>query len=120
MKQKEVSQSKPQVEQEKTSQEQIKINQEEGDDLMMKKKKERRDGKGRHPMLIQDAKMLSKNYDEKKDYAHIKCFECEDMGHFASRCPTKLEKKAQATHEREGNAEHHMSKEENAQSKRKC
>ena len=42
------------------------------------------------------------------------------MGHFASRCPTKLEKKAQAIHKRQGNVKHHMSKEEKAQSKRKC
>ena len=45
---------------------------------------------------------------------------CGSMGHFASKCPTKLEKKAQATHERQGNKEHHMSKEQKAQSKRKC
>ena len=64
--------------------------------------------------------MMSKAQDEKKLYAHIKCFKCEDMGHFASRCPTKLEKKVQATHERQGNEKHHMSKEEKAQSKRKC
>ena len=38
----------------------------------------------------------------------------------ASKCPTKLEKKTQATHERQGNEEHHVSKEEKAQSKRKC
>ena len=37
-----------------------------------------------------------------------------------SKCPTKLEKKAQATHERQDNEEHHMSKEQKAQSKRKC
>jgi hypothetical protein len=42
------------------------------------------------------------------------------MGHFALGCPTKLEKKAQATHERQGNEKQHMSKEENAQSKRVC
>ena len=84
------------------------------------KKRTRRGGRARHPMLIQDAKIVSKNQDEKKYYAHIKCFKCEDMGHFASRCPTKLEKKAQATHERQGNGKHHMSKEEKAQSKRKC
>ena len=69
---------------------------------MMKKKKTRRGGRAnaRHPMLIQDAKIVSKNQDEKRDLAHIKCFKCEDMGHFASKCPTKLERKAQATHER--------------------
>ena len=44
-------QSKPQVEQEeKIPQEQIKINQEEGDDLMIKKKKTRKGEKARHPM----------------------------------------------------------------------
>jgi hypothetical protein len=42
------------------------------------------------------------------------------MGHFALRYPTKLKKKGQATHERQGNEKHHMSKEEKAQSKRKC
>ena len=86
----------------------------------MKKKKTRRDGRARYQMLIQDAKMMSKTQDDKKIYAHIKCFKCEDMGHFASRCPTKLEKKAQAIHERQGNEKHHMSKEEKAQAKRKC
>ena len=89
---------KHQVEQEETPQEQIKINHEDGGDLMMKKKKTR-SGRARHPMQIQDAKMMSKTQDEKKVYAHIKCFKCEDMGHFALRCPTKLEKKVQATHE---------------------
>ena len=71
-------------------------------------------------MLIQDAKIVSKNQEEKKVYAHIKCFKCEDMGHFASKCPTKLEKKAQAIHERQGNEKQQMSKEEKAQSKRVC
>ena len=86
----------------------------------MMKKKTRMGGKARHPMQTQDAKIMSKNGDEKKDYAHIKCFKCEDMGHFASRCPTKLEKKAQANKEKQGNEKHHMSKEEKAQSKRMC
>jgi hypothetical protein len=87
---------------------------------MMKKKKTRRGGRVRHLMFIQDAKMMSKNEDEKKVYTHIKCFKCEDMEHFASRCPTKLEKKAQVTHERQGNEKQHMSKEEKAKSKRAC
>ena len=48
VKQQEEPQSKPQVEQEeKTPQEQIKINHDEGDDLMIKKKKTRRGGKAR-------------------------------------------------------------------------
>jgi hypothetical protein len=42
------------------------------------------------------------------------------MGHFASKYSTKLEKKAQAIHERKGNGKHHMRNEEKAQSKRKC
>jgi hypothetical protein len=45
-------QPKPQVEQGKTPQEQIKINHKDGSDLMMKKKKTRRGGRARHPMLI--------------------------------------------------------------------
>jgi hypothetical protein len=52
--------------------------------------------------------------------AHIKCFKCEDMGHFALRCPTKLEKKAQATHERQGNEKQYKRKEEKALTKRNC
>jgi cytochrome c553 len=54
-------QSKPQDEQEKKPQEQIKINHEDGGDLMIKKKKTRRGERARHPMLDQDAKMMSKN-----------------------------------------------------------
>jgi hypothetical protein len=50
--------------------------------------------------------------------AHIKCFKCEDIGYFASECPTKLEKKGQAIHERQGNEKHNISKEEKSQAKR--
>ena len=70
---------------------------------MMKKKKTRNGRRARHSMLDQDAKIMSKKQDEKRDLAHIKCFKCEDMEHFASKCPTKLEKKAQANYERQGN-----------------
>ncbi|KAG0513843.1 hypothetical protein BDA96_10G138200 [Sorghum bicolor] len=101
VKQQEEPQPKPQVEQEKKPQAQVKFNHH--GDLMMKKKKTRRGGRARHPMQIQDAKMMSKN-----------------DGHFASKCPTKLEKKAQATFKRQGNEKQHMSKEEKAQSKRSC
>ncbi|KAG0517675.1 hypothetical protein BDA96_09G109500 [Sorghum bicolor] len=109
----------PQVEQEKTPQAQVKIYH-DGDDLIMKKKNTRRGGRARHPMQIQDAKMMSKNQDKKKAYAHIMCLECKNDGHFASKCPTKLDKKAQATLKRQGNEKQHMSKEEKAQSKRSC
>jgi hypothetical protein len=97
----------------------MKIIHEDNGDLMLKKKT-RRGERARHPMLIQYAKMMSKTQDERKVYAHIKCFKYEDMGHFASRCPANLEKKGQATHERKGNEKHHMSKEEKVQSMRKC
>ena len=52
--------------------------------------------------------------------AHIKCHSCDILGHLASVCPNKLEKKAQANKKKQGNEKHHMSKEEKAQSKRKC
>ena len=70
VKQQEKPQPKPQVEQEKTPQEQIKINHEDGGDLMKKKKKTRRGEKARHPMQTQDGKMMSKTHDKKKIYAH--------------------------------------------------
>ena len=122
MKQQEEPQLKPQVEQEEKPQVQIKINHEDGGDLMMKKNKTRRGGRAnaRHLMPIQNAKMMSKNQEKKKVYAHIKCFKCGDMGHFASRCSTKLKKKTQATHERQGNEKQYNNKEEKALAKRNC
>ena len=53
-------------------------------------------------MQIQDAKMMSKTQDE-KELAHIKCHACEDLGHLALGCPNKLENKAQANKEKQGN-----------------
>ncbi|OQU81338.1 hypothetical protein SORBI_3006G044532 [Sorghum bicolor] len=98
-------QQKPQVEQEKKPQVQVKIYHEDGGDMGMMKKKTRRGGRQSR---------------SSKDLSHIKCFECKNDGHFASKCPTKLEKKAQATLKRQGNKKQHMSKEEKAQSKRSC
>jgi hypothetical protein len=111
---------KSQVEPKAKPQAKVKINHEDVSDLIIKKKKIIRGGRARHPMQIQDAKMMSKNQNEKRNLAHIKCFKCGDIGHFVLGCPTKLEKKAQATHERQGNEKHHMSNEEKAQSKRRC
>ncbi|KAG0517606.1 hypothetical protein BDA96_09G103900 [Sorghum bicolor] len=98
-------QQKPQVEQEKKPQAQVKIYHEDGGDMGMMKKKTRRGGRQSR---------------SSKNLSLIKCFECKNNGHFASRCPTKLEKKAQATLKRQGNEKQHMSKEEKAQSKRSC
>ncbi|KAG0520755.1 hypothetical protein BDA96_08G101300 [Sorghum bicolor] len=95
----------PQVEQEKKPQAQVKIYHKDGGDMGMKKKKKRRGGRQSR---------------SSKDLSHIKCFECKNDGHFASKCPTKLENKAQATFKRQGNEKQHMSKEEKAQSKRSC
>jgi hypothetical protein len=86
----------------------------------MMMKKARRGGRASHPMQNQDAKIVSKNQEEKKVYAHIKCFKCEDMGHFASKCPTNLEKKAQAILKRQGNEKQYKSKEEKPLTKRNC
>ena len=92
---------------------------------MIKKKKTRRGGKAREramrPRMNQDAKQMSKNKEEKmKKIAHMRCYSCDILGHLASGCPNKLEKKAQANKEKQGNEKHNMSKEEKAQSKRKC
>jgi len=78
VKQKEESQQKPQVEQEKKPQAQVKIYHEDGGDVGMMMKKTRRGGR-----QSRSSKDLS--------------IECKNDGHFASKCPTKLEKKAQAT-----------------------
>ncbi|OQU78981.1 hypothetical protein SORBI_3008G082250 [Sorghum bicolor] len=105
VKQKVKPQPKPQVEKEKTPQAQVMIYHEVGGDMGMMKKKTRREGRQSR---------------SSKDLSHIKCFECKDNGHFASRCPTKLEKKAQATLKSQGNEKQHMSKKEKAQSKKSC
>jgi len=120
VKQQENPQPKPQVEQKKTPQDQVKINnKDQVDDLkMMKKKRTRRCGKrARHPMHIQDAKMMSKNKIQEKmmKVAHIKCHSCATLGHLDSGCPNKFENKAQANNEK-----HQMSKKEKAQQKRRC
>ena len=72
------------------------------------------------PRMNQDAKQMSKNKEEKiEKIAHMRCYSC-DTGHLASGCPNKLEKKAQANKDQQGNEKHNMSKEEKAQAKRKC
>ena len=123
VKQQEKSQPKPQVEKEKTPQDQVKINHEDQiDDLKMKKKRTRRGGKrARHPMHIQDAKMMSKNkiQEKMKEVAHIKCHSYATLGHLASGCPNKIEKKTQANNEKQGNEKHQMSMKEKAQQKRR-
>ena len=91
----------------------------------MMKKKTRRGGKARERAMClrmnQDTKKVSKSKEEKiKMIAHIKCHSCDIFCHLASGCPNKLEKKAQANKEKQGNEKHNMSKEEKAQSKRKC
>jgi hypothetical protein len=88
---------------------------------MMMMKKTRRGGSARHPMLIQDVKIVSKNKEEKmKKITHMRCYSCDTLGHLASGCPKKLEKKDQANKEKQNNEKHHMSKKEKALTKRKC
>ena len=73
------------------------------------------------PRMNQDAKQMSKNKEEKiEKIAHIRCYSCDTLSHLASVCPNKLEKKAQANKEKQGNEKHNMSKEVKAQAKRKC
>ena len=119
VKQLEEPQPKPQVEQEKTPQEQIKINHEDCGDLMIKKNKTRSGEKAREralrPRMNQDAKQMSKNKEEKMEkIAHMRCYSCDTLGHLDSGCPNKLEKKAQANKEKQCNEKHNMSKEEKA------
>ena len=123
VKQLEEPQPKPQVEQEKAPQKQIKINH-DGSDLVTKKKKTRRGEKARErvmrPRMNQDTKKVSKNKEEKmKEVAHIKCHSYDILGNLASGCPNKIEKKVQANKKKQGNEKHHMSKEEKARLKRK-
>ena len=73
------------------------------------------------PRINQDVKKESKNKEEKiKMIAPIKCHSCDILDHLALGCPNKLEKKAQANKEKQCNEKHNMSKEEKAQSRRKC
>ena len=72
------------------------------------------------PRMNQDAKQTSKNKEEKMEKIHMRCYSCDTLGHLASGCPNKLEKKAPTNKEKQGNEKHNMSKEEKAQAKRKC
>jgi hypothetical protein len=112
------STKKPQVEPKAKSQNRVQVNHQDGD-LRIKKKNTRRGGKtrARHQAPNQDAQMMRKIQDEKNDYADIKC---KNMGHFASRCPTKLEKKIQANLKRQGNEKQHIRNKEKAKLKRVC
>ena len=95
-------QLEPQDEQEKKPQTQIKINHEDGGDLIIKKKKTRRGGKAReramHPRMNQDAKQMSKNKEEKMEkIAHMRCYSCDTLGHLAFGCPTSLRRRLKQT-----------------------
>jgi hypothetical protein len=64
-----------------------------------------------HPRINQDAKLVSKNKEEKmKKIAHMSCYSCDTLGHLALSCPNKLEKKDQSNKEKQGNEKHNMSK----------
>jgi hypothetical protein len=56
---------------------------------------------------------MRKVQDENNNHAHT-------LGHFATRCPTKLENKIQAKLKRQGNEKQHIRKEEKVQFKRVC
>ena len=50
------------------------------------------------PRMNQDAQKVSKNKEEKvKEVAHIKCHSCDELGHLASGCPNKLERRLKQT-----------------------
>ncbi|KAG0520720.1 hypothetical protein BDA96_08G098700, partial [Sorghum bicolor] len=110
-------QSKPQVEQEKKPKAQVKFNHH--GDLMKKKRRKQEGWKSKASNANPRCQDHEQESDRKSLCSHH-VFECKNEGHFASRCPTKLEKKAQATLKKQGNEKQHMSKEEKAQSKRSC
>ena len=107
-------QPKSRVEQKKNPQKQIKINHEYNGDVG-KTRRERR----RHSIYNQ-YDMMSTNQKKKDDLAQIKWYMCDDMGHFASRCPNNLEKKAQANEKRQDNVKQNLRKKEKAQTMRTC
>jgi hypothetical protein len=111
-------QPKPQVEQKKSPQRQIKINHEYNGDVGKKKKTRR--GRRRHSIYNLDAMMMSTSQKKKDDLAQIKCYKCDAMGHFALRCPNNLEKKAQANKKRQDNVKQNLRKKEKVQTKRTC
>jgi hypothetical protein len=111
---------RPQVEPKEKSQTRVQVNYQDGDLGMMMTKKKTRKARVRHHAPNQDAQKMSKIQDENNDHAHIKYFKCKDMRHFASRCPTKLEKKIQAKLKRQGNGKQQIRKEEKVKLKRVC
>jgi hypothetical protein len=82
------------------------------------KKKIRRERR-RHSIYNEDA-MMSTNQKKKDDLTQIKCYKCDAMGHFASRCPNNIENKAQANEKRQDNVNQNLRKKEKAQTKSTC
>jgi hypothetical protein len=64
--------------------------------------------------------MMSTNQKKKDDLAQIKCYKCDAMGHYASRCPNNLEKKDQANEKRRDNVKQNLRKKEKAQTNKTC